>query len=297
MGVKVDAFRVREGRDPSRRERAALEREASADTRVRKTGNGVSDLTTRWRDEAAELGWTIADLTDVLTRTNPEPLHDITGQRRAGHRSALGVGVDVDPADVLRAICDLQPAVSEMAGHRWAAGLERACDQVVDQCVDLDPTGERLRRRASDGRPVWLEPIAADITSDTILAEEERVLAVAIDAQATDSVPSLTVDRDGLNVLQADAAAVVAGTDRLVIVVGPAGAGKTTTLQRALDDLEAWGLLVFGVAPTAKAARVLERETGMDADTVAKLLHEWTRTDRLPHDRYRLPSGGDADRR
>jgi ribose 1,5-bisphosphokinase PhnN len=31
--------------------------------------------------------------------------------------------------------------------------------------------------------------------------------------------------------LQADAAAAVAGTDRLVIVVGPAGAGKTTMLQ------------------------------------------------------------------
>ena len=48
---------------------------------------------------------------------------------------------------------------------------------------------------------------------------------------------------------------------------------------------------MFGVAPTAKAARVLERETGVVSDTLAKLLHEWQRTDRPPLDRYRLPTG------
>ncbi len=35
--------------------------------------------------------------------------------------------------------------------------------------------------------------------------------------------------------------------------------------ERAVDDLAAWDRPVFGVAPTAKAARVLERETGMDS--------------------------------
>ena len=62
------------------------------------------------------------------------------------------------------------------------------------------------------------------------------MLAWAIDAQADDPAPSTTVDRDGLDVLQADAAAAVAGHDRLVVVVGPAGAGKTTTLPRAVED-------------------------------------------------------------
>jgi hypothetical protein len=45
------------------------------------------------------------------------------------------------------------------------------------------------------------------------------------------------------------------------------------------------------VAPTAKAARVLESETGMGSDTVAKLLHEWRRTDRPPEHPWRLPVG------
>ena len=51
---------------------------------------------------------------------------------------------------------------------------------------------------------------------------------------------------------------------------------------------------MFGVAPTAKAARVLERETGVRADTVAKLLYEYDRTDRAPADA--LPAAGRHDR-
>ena len=146
-----------------------------------------------------------------------------------------------------------------MSGRRWAGALERGCDRVIDHCVDLDPPAGQVRRRASDGRSVWIEPTAPHFTSDTILAEEEHVLAWAMDAQADEPDPSTSVDRDGLDVLQADAAAAVAGADRLVLVVGPAGAGKTTTLRRAVDDLHAWDRSVFGVAPTAKAARVLAR--------------------------------------
>ena len=48
LAVKVAEFRQREGRDPTRFERAALEREAAADTRLRKTGHGVPDLRARW---------------------------------------------------------------------------------------------------------------------------------------------------------------------------------------------------------------------------------------------------------
>ena len=58
LAGKVAEFRSREGRDPSRWERAALTREASADTRAKKSGTGVTDLPTRWTSEAADLNWT-----------------------------------------------------------------------------------------------------------------------------------------------------------------------------------------------------------------------------------------------
>ena len=76
-----------------------------------------------------------------------------------------------------------------------------------------------------------------------------------------------------------------------MLVVGPAGAGKTRMLTAAGNDLHDHGREVFGLAPTANAARNLERDTGIRSDTVAKLLHEWQRTDRPPLDEYRLGPG------
>jgi hypothetical protein len=279
LADKVAEFVDCEGRAPSRFEHAALEREAAKDTRHKKSGVGVTDLVTRWQTEAEAVGWTAERLSEAIELGG----RDVTGRPR----------VTVDQiveslsasawcrADVLRAICDVQRPVSLMSAQRWLAVLERAADRVVEHCVDLDPPNSTVLRR-SDGQSVWIEPTAPGLTSDAILAQEEEVVAWAIEAQLDDPAPSTTVDVDGLDVAQADAATAVAGHDALVLVVGPAGAGKTRMLTAAREDLRANTRPVFGLAPTAKAARTLERDTGMLADTVAKLLHEWSRPDRPP---------------
>ena len=290
LAVKIDEFRNRDGREPSPKERAALEREASADTRGHKSGLGVTDLATRWRGEAAEAGWTVEALVEHVERaaaersstdslTVAEVVEAVSAQHSSWGRP-----------DVIQAICDLHRPVSHMSGHRWAAAIEHAADKVLERCVDLDPP-DATQRRHSDGRSLWIEPTAPRFTSEAVLVEEERILIWAIDAQADPASPSRTLDRTGLDVLQADAAASVAGDDRLVLVVGPAGAGKTRMLAAAVADLHAQRRAVFGVAPTAKAARVLERDTGIRADTVAKLLHEWQRPDGPSVREYRLGSG------
>ena len=231
LAAKVDEFRVREGRDPSRWERAAMEREAAADTRSRKTGRLVADLQTRWRDEADAAGWTARRLTAVLTT----PGHEPTGQARVAAEEVLDclstVGSTWTRADIVRAICDLVPPPAELSGRDWAAELEEVTEQVLEQCVNLDPEPGGSRR-VSDGRSLWLEPTSPHYTSPQVLAEEEGILTWALDAQIDEPVPSATVDRDGLDVLQGDAAAAVAGADRLVVVIGPAGTGKTTMLRR-----------------------------------------------------------------
>jgi conjugative relaxase-like TrwC/TraI family protein len=287
MASKVEEFREREGRDPSRWERAAMEREAATDTRSRKSGRPAAELQHRWRDEAREVGWTAERLTEGLT----VPAHEHRVAREVTVEEVLDqlstVGSTWTRADVMRAVCDLASAPTATSGREWAATLDRVADNVLAQCVDLDPDS-KSRRRESDGRSVWQEPTCPHWTSPTILAEEERVLTWAMDAQLDPPAPSPTMDSDGLDVLQAEAAAAVAGRDRLVVVVGPAGTGKTTMLRAAVEDLGRHGRTVFGVAPTAKAAHVLA-ETGMQTDTLAKLLHEWHRGDRLPELRYRLP--------
>jgi conjugative relaxase-like TrwC/TraI family protein len=290
VAAKLDDFRDRHGCEPSGRERAAMTREAAADTRGRKSGHGAGDLATRWRTEAADAGWTVEQLVAEIelasrgqARGDPVTVGDVVAAVSA-QRSSWG------RPDVLRAICDVQRPVSPMAARRWLDTIERAADRVLEHCVDLDPP-DATRRRVSDGRSLWIEPTAPRFTSEAVLADEEHIISWAIDAQTDPPSPSTTVERDGLDVLQAEAAAAVAGHDRLTLVVGPAGAGKTRMLAAAVTGLQQQCRVVFGVAPTAKAARVLERDAGMRSDTVAKLLHEWHRGDRPPRPEHQLHGG------
>jgi conjugative relaxase-like TrwC/TraI family protein len=291
LTLKEAEFRGREQREPSRFERAAMQREAAADTRRNKTGNTLPDLRTRWIAEAADVGVTATSLQASIDQTarTPEPVQHLTTgdiERVLTERASTWHRLDV-----LRAVTDQIRPQTGLSGERWLAFLERCTDSVIDASIDLDPTITDERRRSSDGRSVWVEPIAARYTNDTVLAQEEHIAVWAMDRQTQAPRPSSTVHAEGLDEMQAEAAAAVAGSDQLVIVVGPAGSGKTTMLARAVDDLTNHARPVFAVAPTAKAARVLARETGAPTDTVAKLLHEWTRPDRPPGPTWNLPHG------
>ena len=292
LAVKVAEFVGREGRDPSRFERAAMQREAAKDTRPKKSGNGVPGLVTRWRTEAAAVGWTGQLLTAAITTAGREqwtqPIPKLTVEE-----VVEGLGVKASTwcrADVLRAICDVQRPLPDLPARRWLDVLERAADRVVEHCVDLDPAGSAIRR-GSDGRSVWIEPTAPGLTSEAVLAEEEAIVAWAIQAQLDAPQPSTTVDVEGLDVFQAEAAPAVAGHEPLVLAAGAAGTGKTNALSRAREDLERHGRPVYGLAPTAKAARTLQDKTGIVSDTVAKLLHELAKGKPDPDPRYRWPAG------
>ncbi|MDQ6944740.1 MAG: AAA family ATPase, partial [Actinomycetota bacterium] len=89
---------------------------------------------------------------------------------------------------------------------------------------------------------------------------------------------------------QREVAGALAGTRDLVLVVGPAGTGKTRAVAPAVEQLRADGRAVFGVAPSAAAAEVLATDAGLASDTLDKLLIEH-RLDRPPDHRYDLPAG------
>ena len=294
LADKVTEFRSRQGRDPTQWERAALTREAAVDTRAHKTGHGPDDLVGRWLREENEVGWTTHRILDAIGdhTLDHTPDHSLSLVNVLDRLSAAGS--TWSRADVLRAVCDLAP-VKAMEPGRWAQTIGRVVDRVLESGVNLDPEptrdGSRDGCRDTDGRSVWIEPTATQYTSDQILTQEEHVLTWAMDRQADDPAPSRMVVVGGLDVAQADAARAVAGHDRLVLVEGPAGAGKTTMLRTAVEALTAESRPVLGLAPTAKAARVLGAETGMPADTIAKLLHEHARTDRPAGERYRPPAG------
>jgi conjugative relaxase-like TrwC/TraI family protein len=275
MDDRIADFIDRTGREPTDGEYAAMEREAAADTRGNKTGLGVNDLRSRWHREAEGVGYDAIDLVDSV---------------RAAARECVAVASPVTVAEVLEELAERRSTWNRMdvlrtlagtarpqPGHdatSWARALEAGADVVLGACIDLDPATGGARRRGSDGRSLLIEPVANQATSEHVLAQEERIITWALDAQSDDPAPATTITDADLDDGQSAAAQAVAGDDRLVLVVGPAGAGKTRMLAAAVDDLHTRRRPVIGVAPTGKAAAVLGRETGVAADTIAKFLRD-----------------------
>ncbi len=116
---KVEDFRLREGRDPSRWERAAITREAAADTRSHKSGNGVADLRTRWTREANGAGWSADQLGESIRAAAPEVGGKAEPLTVAEIVNALSASQSSwTRPDVLRAICDIHRPVAQMSGRR-----------------------------------------------------------------------------------------------------------------------------------------------------------------------------------
>lgn len=81
-------------------------------------------------------------------------------------------------------------------------------------------------------------------------------------------------DLSTLDGSQRVAACAIAGTDGLVTVTGPAGAGKTTMLRAAFAALTSQRRRMLVVAPTRKAASVASREVGAAASSIHALLSD-----------------------
>lgn len=81
-------------------------------------------------------------------------------------------------------------------------------------------------------------------------------------------------DLSALDASQSVAACAIAGTDGLVTVTGPAGAGKTTMLRAAFAALISQRRRMLVVAPTRKAASVASCEVGAAASSIHALLSD-----------------------
>ena len=90
------------------------------------------------------------------------------------------------------AITDIARPDPTLTGTAWAGRIEQWADAVVADCIELDPTDVSTPRRASVGRSLRHEPISTHITTEAILAEEERIASWALAAQADEPQPSST---------------------------------------------------------------------------------------------------------
>jgi len=105
-----------------------------------------------------------------------------------------------------------------------------------------------------------------------LLAEEEFLgwaRSAAPSGGTWGEVPAM----DGLGQDQfAAVTGVVEARERVLILQGDAGTGKTTSLRAIVAGIEQGGGRVFGCAPSSGAAEVLRQELTADADTLQQLL-------------------------
>jgi conjugative relaxase-like TrwC/TraI family protein len=113
-------------------------------------------------------------------------------------------------------------------------------------------------------------------TMPHVLAEDEQIIAFGRDGRGTCrplGVPGRPLKREWLNTDQRHAVDhILASHDRLMLIRGAAGTGKTTMMQEAVEAIEDGGHAVTVLAPSSTAARDVLREHFREADTVAMFL-------------------------
>lgn len=172
-----------------------------------------------------------------------------------------------------------------------AALLSSIREHLSSEMLPLHAQGQRLTPREfmrADGTSQYQKINYELFTSERVLAAENAIL----DAAAQQVIPASSLEVFELEAEKRRAELALQGyslpegqermarefatSDKLLVVgIGAAGAGKTSSTRLAVNAIEASGGRVVGLAPTAAAAAVMREEMGIEADTVDKILSDW----------------------
>ncbi len=149
--------------------------------------------------------------------------------------------------------------------------MKRGLGSVTVEGVRGELAGRSLIRGQADGRAV--------ATTEAILDEERGIVEFAREGRGRFRPlgdPERPFTRDWLNAGQKAAVRHVLGSrDRVTVIRGAAGTGKTRLMQEAVEGIEAAGKKVVVLAPSVKASfDVLRGEGFAEADTVARFLKD-----------------------
>jgi len=254
-----------DGAEPSVEDLWQLTRRAAVSSRPGKTSEPI-DLRDDWLRRAAAAGFDV----DHLVVGPPSPHLVDTVDRDTVIATAVErvteQGSSWIEADLAREISAQLSPGSVSDAEELLALVDDLAAEAAGRCVELHPPAEAGVPVRRDRRPITEHVTSRALTTEAVLTQEARLLGWA--DTAIDPAPS--VDPIGRQQAVADA---IGGTGRLVLVVGPAGAGKTTAVAVGVGQLRNQGRNVVGLAPSGRAAGVLADATGAPAATLAKLLH------------------------
>ena len=256
----------------ARDEGAPLENPKLADraalmTRARKRDVDKGELRRTWERQAAELGFS-AEAVRARARQAEwkQPAPDLfSGPVQAAGEAATWAVEHLSErqavfvhGDLLAAALAREPgAVTAEAAERAIAGIEREGGLHAARGLKHD------RHWTTDGAMAW----------------ESEAIALMRAGQGAEKtimrgwIAETKLHGGRLNEGQKQAVKMVlTSKDRVLGVQGYAGTGKTTMLNRLRTLAESRGYNTAGLAPSASAARTLERESGIGSETVQRFL-------------------------
>ena len=299
-------YRHTHGHEPPREAQLKLAQQATLETRDGKAApTSLAEQITGWREEAAAVlgNHELANLErhalnrEVSTTTLADlPVHQIA--------STVLTVVSEEKATWTRwnLIAETE---RQLRPYRFPTSADRdsATDAVVARATDpevsvqLTPdvdislgveaehaSSSSLRR--SNGESVFTEHGAVRFTTRDILDAEQRLLETATQRTryglTTDAVTEIIgafEKRYDLTLDEGQRALVLgfaADPRRIVVGIGPAGAGKTTAMRAVAEAWRTTGRRVVPLAPSAAAAEVLATELGCRAENLHKFQHAHT---------------------
>jgi conjugative relaxase-like TrwC/TraI family protein len=185
----------------------------------------------------------------------------------------------------VRAEAQRQVRTTGVTAERASALVDLLVDEVLDRrsvalAAPRDGIEEPEVLRRLDGSSVYTVAGASLYTSQRIIDAEQRLVTTAGRSDGS-AVAQVAVDLALLE-MAANGTALDAGQASLVrrmctsgarlqLAIAPAGSGKTTAMRALTMAWTQDGGQVLGLAPSAAAAAILAEQTGIRADTLAKL--------------------------
>ena len=152
--------------------------------------------------------------------------------------------------------------------------LRHGLGEATPEGIRAEIGRHNLLRRQEAGK-TW-------VTTKEVLAEETKMIAFAVSGKGSckplEERGKVDVKDGRLNAGQRHAVEhVLTSPDKVVLIAGGAGTGKTALTREAVDQIERRGKSVVMLAPSAQASRGVLRDEGFaDADTLARFLLDET---------------------